>query len=539
MPTPLCVLIVDHDPLVANLLGRLLERDGYEVCICSSGDAAVERVRFRAPDAVVLEVALPASEGLDTCRRLRCLTDAVILLAGPRGATEAAVQGLRRGADDYIGRPYTYELLSSKLRASLDLRARQNGSRATVAGGEAGLLMDPGHRRVFVRDGRCISLTRKEFDLLQFMVENHDRVISADDILVRVWGPEYLGDRDLVKQFIHRLRSKLDADPGQPRSIVTVRGSGYAYEPITQPSLRRLLDESTRAPSLGMPATRDRSPALGAVSPSAPWRRVSSAGTARRAPAGRPMVRAIRGIPLATVALILVMGIAYGGWVVAASGTSLPGDRLYPVKIAFEGLRHALAADDSDQPGLHLAFASERMEEVRALMDAGRVEGLSATLAAFESEMLAASWAVTHLGEAGPDEVTALRAALEAEALHHDQTLTSLLMLAPGEARTALEHARIVLNTGRGTSRALFIGIAAGIPAQPSSTDADGGSISTRDVGKSTPPSSEHNSDVGSLPEAEAERALPQPPVLRPGPAGLATAVSPTPTRPIPSLPPN
>jgi DNA-binding response OmpR family regulator len=457
MPSAPRVLIVDHDPLVANLLGRLLETDGYEVCACSSGEDALEGVRAHTPDAVILEVTLPGNDGLETCRRLRCLTDAVILLAGPRGETDAVVRGLRLGADDYLGKPYTYEVLASKLKAGLNLRSRQNRSRASLASGEAGLRMDPGYRRVFVRDGRCIPLTRKEFDLLQFLVENHDRVISTDDILARVWGPEYLGDRDLVKQFIHRLRSKLDSDPDQPRSIVTVRGSGYAFEPITRPSLKRLRDESRRLPSPS--AARGMVPVPGAVPASASWKSVSPAGEARRTPARGPTVRAFRVLPSTMGALILVLGVAYCARVVAASASALPGDRLYPIKIGLEGIRYALALDEAEHPDIHLLFARERIEEVCALLEAGRLEGLSETLAAFESEMLAASWAVAHPGGVPPEEVVALRGSLEAEALHHNEILSALLTDAPEEARPGLEHALIVLNTGRGTAQALFISL--------------------------------------------------------------------------------
>jgi hypothetical protein len=160
---------------------------------------------------------------------------------------------------------------------------------------------------------------------------------------------------------------------------------------------------------------------------------------------------------------------AYCGRVAAVSTAALPGDRLYPIKIGLEGMRHALALDEADHPEIHLLFARERIEEVCALLEAGRTEGLSETLAAFESEMLAASWAVAHPGAVPPEEVVALRGSLESEALHHNEILNALLTLAPEEARPGLEHALIILNTGRGTPHALFISLDAGVDLeQPS-----------------------------------------------------------------------
>jgi hypothetical protein len=147
--------------------------------------------------------------------------------------------------------------------------------------------------------------------------------------------------------------------------------------------------------------------------------------------------------------------------VAEASQGSIPGDRLYPLKIGLEGLQHALTRDSAEQCALHLEFARERVEEVAELVAEDRAGELPGALAAFEREMLAASWAAGHPGEETAGAAS-LRSSLEAEALRHDEVLRRLLAVAPEEARPGLEHALIILNTGRGTVHALFI------PGEPS-----------------------------------------------------------------------
>jgi DNA-binding winged helix-turn-helix (wHTH) protein len=201
--------------------------------------------------------------------------------------------------------------------------------------------MDASRRRVVVRDGQCVSLTRKEFELLQFLVENHDRVISADDILARVWGLEYVGDRDLVKQFIYRLRAKLEDDPAQPRSIVTVRGSGYAFEPSTKPSLRRLLQgasvETGRAAKPASVRPVSALPPPGEVSPAIPL----GAPSVRpplfpRAPT-RSVRRVFRLSPPGAVALgLLLAAVLSFGFVEGAQG-ALPGTASTPSRSGWRG----------------------------------------------------------------------------------------------------------------------------------------------------------------------------------------------------------
>jgi hypothetical protein len=286
-------------------------------------------------------------------------------------------------------------------------------------------------------------------------VDNHDRVVSPDDILGRVWGPEYVGDRDLVKQFIYRLRCKLEADPEQPKSILTVRGSGYTFDPETRPYGRLLEVENVGNLALRWPIPR----LAGSRPEAARAREIRGPMTfAARAAPGRPPMRRAGGFSWGAGVLVLVLGLLATGVTMEVSSAAIPGDRLYPLKIGLEGLQYELASGESEDPAIHLRFARERIREVSALLAEGRLESLPGALASFEREMLAASWAVAHPGPVRGEEASALRAYLEAEARSHDEVLRGLLASAPDAARPGLEHALIFLNTGRGTSHALFIG---------------------------------------------------------------------------------
>jgi hypothetical protein len=231
--------------------------------------------------------------------------------------------------------------------------------------------------------------------------------------------------------------------------------------------------------------------------------------------------------------------------VVEASQGSIPGDRLYPLKIGLEGLHHALTRDSAEQCALHLGFARERVEEAANLVEQDRASELPGALAAFEREMLAASWAAGHPAQDASITPVSLRMSLEAEALRHDEELRRLLAVVPEEARLGLEHALSVLNTGRGTSHALFIGGGPGstviLPADATTADSvSGGSNEAQEAapfGASAPavlatcspqggPGSGHGqAEAGLGGEGAAARASSTLQALGPSSTPLATAV--------------
>ena len=229
MPNKTRVLIVDDDTRILDLLQLSLQKDGFEVLAASSGPVALKQAYKAHPDAIILDIMMPGMDGFEVCRRLRDMTDAVILFVTARGQTEDIVRGLQVGGDDYIIKPYAYQVLLARLTACLRRRASDKPFPVLKASGEVLWLTDPSRRQVVVNE-RIVQLTPKEFEIFRYLVKNEGRVLSPDAILANVWGPEYTGEWHLVKQFIYRLRRKLEPDPTNPQHLLTVRGTGYVFE---------------------------------------------------------------------------------------------------------------------------------------------------------------------------------------------------------------------------------------------------------------------------------------------------------------------
>ncbi len=231
------LLVIDRDLRFGEVLGLRLQDDGFEVQQAADAQTGLRAAYGWHPNAIVVEVNLAGMDGFEACRRLREMTDAAIVIVSVRGSPQDVVRGLEAGADDYIVKPFEFQVLRARLLACLR-RGADSRPMAPVrlAKSEALLMGDPDRRLVFVGDGRSVQLTPKEYELLQYLVRNRGRVLSADAILANVWGPEYSGERELVKQFIYRLRLKLEPDASKPEYIVTVRGSGYALEEDTRPA---------------------------------------------------------------------------------------------------------------------------------------------------------------------------------------------------------------------------------------------------------------------------------------------------------------
>jgi DNA-binding response OmpR family regulator len=161
MPGGSRVLVIDDEVLVLNLLGMLLQEDGFEVLTAASGERGLELARLSPPDAVILDIKMPGMDGFEVCRQLRQMTDAVIVFVSVKGDSETIVRGLHLGGDDYVVKPYTYDELASRLTACLRRReGHKHASRLRAPGG-VGLLLDASHRLVFVKDGRSVQLTPK------------------------------------------------------------------------------------------------------------------------------------------------------------------------------------------------------------------------------------------------------------------------------------------------------------------------------------------------------------------------------------------
>jgi DNA-binding response OmpR family regulator len=229
--TPQRVLVVDDDPTISDVVRRYLERAGYEVTHAADGLAALDRFADQRPDLVVLDLMLPGVDGLEVCRRLRSGgSDVPVIMLTALGEEADRVLGLQLGADDYVSKPFSPRELvlrvQSVLRRAAGPVAPDAGSQVLVDGD---LVVDTG-RRVARLAGAELALTVREFDLLAYLVRHPARAFRRAQLLAAVWGWEF-GDQSTVTVHVRRLREKVEADPAQPRRIVTVWGVGYRYEP--------------------------------------------------------------------------------------------------------------------------------------------------------------------------------------------------------------------------------------------------------------------------------------------------------------------
>jgi two-component system, OmpR family, response regulator MprA len=213
------VLVVDDDAAIAASLRRALEYAGHRVDVAGDGPAALAAADREPPDLVVLDVMLPGLDGIAVCRRLRERTpDVLVLMLTARDATPDRVAGLDAGADDYLIKPFAYEELLARVRALL--RRRAPAGRAVLA--FADVELDPAARQAS-RDGRELTLTTLEFDLLRHFLDHPRQVLSRGQLLAAVWGMDVATASNVVDVYVGYLRAKL----GEPRLVHTVRGVGY------------------------------------------------------------------------------------------------------------------------------------------------------------------------------------------------------------------------------------------------------------------------------------------------------------------------
>lgn len=216
-------LVVDDAPDLAALVEGLLTKEGFEVETVGDGETALERVRELDPDIVVLDVALPGIDGIETCLRLRAVTDAYVLMLTARDEEADRVIGLSAGADDYLVKPFSSRELVARVRALL--RRPRAGASPELRRFEA-LVVDVGMRTATV-DGVPVHLTKTQFDLLDALSARPRTTMSRAQLLELVWGPRWYGDDHVVDVHMSALRRKLGDDPRAPKYIETVRGFGF------------------------------------------------------------------------------------------------------------------------------------------------------------------------------------------------------------------------------------------------------------------------------------------------------------------------
>jgi DNA-binding response OmpR family regulator len=227
---PAHLLLVDDDALLRRSLSFNLEQAGYKVTAAESAEDAIAIARREKPDLVLLDIGLPGMDGLDALRIFReeIISPVIFLTARRRELDEAL--GLELGADDYVTKPFDQDVLQARIksvlrRAQTPYTPPPQNDPLTLGD----LYIDPGAHTVVVA-GKEIQLPRREFDLLHTLALEAGKVISAEDLLVRVWGPEYIGEPQVVYVHIRWLREKIEDHPHDPKRIVTIRGVGYRLD---------------------------------------------------------------------------------------------------------------------------------------------------------------------------------------------------------------------------------------------------------------------------------------------------------------------
>jgi two-component system response regulator MprA len=216
------LLVVDDDPSVIDLLRRGLFFEGFDILTASSGDEALRLADAEQPDLVVLDVMMAGLDGFSVCRRLREQDPgALVLMLTARDGVQDEIMGFQAGADDYVTKPFTFEVLVARIRSLLRRRQQTTPELLTYAD----LTMDVQGRTVH-RGEREVPLTSTEFDLLEFLLSHAGQVLTKEQILERLWGHDFGGTANIVEVYVRSLRVKLEAS-GEPRLIQTVRGAGY------------------------------------------------------------------------------------------------------------------------------------------------------------------------------------------------------------------------------------------------------------------------------------------------------------------------
>jgi DNA-binding response OmpR family regulator len=224
-----CILVVDDEPAVTDLLAYNLRKALYDVLIATNGVDALRLARDASPDLILLDLMLPEVDGLDVCRELRKTSGVPIIMITARGEEVDRVVGLELGADDYVCKPFSVRELLARIKAVL--RRTQPGDEAggepsTRLHGPGGLWLDVESRRVTIGDAP-IDLTRLEFDLLHYLLLNAGRVLTRERLLEQAWGYDFAGDTRAVDSAVKRLRAKLRACSAAADVIEAVRGVGY------------------------------------------------------------------------------------------------------------------------------------------------------------------------------------------------------------------------------------------------------------------------------------------------------------------------
>jgi two-component system KDP operon response regulator KdpE len=221
------ILVVDDEPRIVRMVRMNLEAEGARVIEAHNGADALKQVRQALPNAVILDVMMPELDGWETLQMIRETSDVPVIMLTVRADEDDRVRGLELGADDYLGKPFSPRELVSRLKAVLR-RTERAGEKEEMLKIDDDLTIDFRNFQVIVK-GNPVRLRPTEWRLLYHLVHHAGWVLTHDDILAKVWGPEYKGADEYVRLYITYLRQKIEPDPANPKYILTERGIGYKF----------------------------------------------------------------------------------------------------------------------------------------------------------------------------------------------------------------------------------------------------------------------------------------------------------------------
>jgi DNA-binding response OmpR family regulator len=222
------ILTVEDDERIRTAVKLALQDEGWTVAEAENGEQALATFAQAPADVVLIDIMLPDIDGFEVCRAIRRTSDVPIVMVTARDDTHDVVAGLEAGADDYLTKPFAPKELSARIRALLRRARSADPASPQLRFGDLEIAPDQG---VVRRGGAEVHLTKTEFKLLVELASSPGKVFSRENLLDKVWGYDYFADGRLVDVHVRRLRTKVEADPANPRHVVTVRGLGYKLQP--------------------------------------------------------------------------------------------------------------------------------------------------------------------------------------------------------------------------------------------------------------------------------------------------------------------
>lgn len=222
------ILVVDDEKPISDIVKFNLDKEGYDVVTAYDGEGALEKVESEEPDLILLDLMLPKIDGLEVARQVRAKHNIPIIMVTAKDSELDKVVGLELGADDYVTKPFSNRELVARVKANLRRQDQFQQSNEEVKNNiKIGPLVINSDSYSVTRDGAQLDLTHREFELLHYLAQHTDQVMTREHLLQTVWGYDYFGDVRTVDVTVRRLREKIEETPSNPQILVTRRGVGY------------------------------------------------------------------------------------------------------------------------------------------------------------------------------------------------------------------------------------------------------------------------------------------------------------------------